>query len=85
MKEIAACLGVNRRTLQRWQKLGPLHQPAPPAKERPARRKLDGPASQALQTYFDDNLTSTLQQASSWLRETLNVVITRQSVGRYCR
>ena len=85
MKDIAASLNVDRRTLQRWQKLGPDFQPAPRAKERPERRKLSAAMAQALQGYFEDNVTSTLQRAFEWLAATLNVTISARVVGKYCK
>ena len=61
VKEIAACLKVSVRTLQRWQKQAP--QAAVRAVvERPARRKLSVVASDALLNYFEENNTSTLLQ-----------------------
>ena len=85
MKEIAACLEVSTRTLQRWQKAGSVALAVRRQKERPARRNLTSANAQALQGYFEDNVATTLQQAADWLSVNFSVTITRQGIGLYCR
>lgn len=80
MPDKAACLGVHKRTLQRWTKLGP--QPSMRPKERPSARKLSPATCQALKGYSEANATTTLSQAAHWLKQQQDICLPKTSVAK---
>ena len=82
LQTIADAIGMNRRTITRWQTQGV--QPPTRPKQRPALRKLSTALDAAILTYFTDNNTTTLRQAVSWLSSTHGISVCIHTVSRCC-